>query len=41
VPVVDGVERELWRQRGVELFELPPEELIAGLIDRAGSEPVR
>jgi DNA-binding SARP family transcriptional activator len=39
VPAVDGVERELWRQRGVEVFELPPEELIAGLIDRAGSEP--
>jgi DNA-binding SARP family transcriptional activator len=39
-PRLDEIERELWRERGIESFDLPVDEYVAGLTARLGAEAI-
>jgi DNA-binding SARP family transcriptional activator len=37
-PALDGIDKELWRQRGIDIFDAPLDEYVAGLARRLEAE---
>ena len=37
-PALDGIDKELWRLRGIDMFDAPLDEYVAGLVRRLEAE---